>query len=147
MRDFPQLDRYNSQNLVISPFYMICPFILLYMIYSFMQKECVFQTGALYFFPVFIAVLLGKIFGISTPMVDNAIYNLLVAGFVSAILMYICCIAVRDFYRLEHNTATCPTRRLLLYNRSPSTLWYMKTPVQMILGGLGIFLPISPPNG
>ncbi|XP_038880907.1 transmembrane 9 superfamily member 5-like [Benincasa hispida] len=108
------------------------------------SKECVFQTGALYFFPVFIAVVLGMVFGISTPMVDNAIYNLLLAGFGSAILMYMWCIAIRDFYRPERNTATCSTRRLLLYNRSPSPLWYMKTPAQMVLGGLGIFLPISP---
>uniref|UniRef100_A0A0A0KKH6 Transmembrane 9 superfamily member n=2 Tax=Cucumis sativus TaxID=3659 RepID=A0A0A0KKH6_CUCSA len=108
------------------------------------SKECVLQTGALYFFPVFMAVILGKIFGISTPMVDSVINYLLAAGFGSAIMIYICCIAPRNIYRPERNVATCHTRRLVIHNRSsPPTLWYMKSPAQMILEGLGIFLPIS----
>lgn len=106
-----------------------------------MQKECVFQTGALYIFPVFIAVLVGKIFVTSTLMVDHAFRILLIAGFGSVILMYLCCIAIRDFYRPAQNAATCVTRRLIMFN-IPSTIWYMKTPCQMILVGLATFLPI-----
>uniref|UniRef100_A0A1S3CIT9 Transmembrane 9 superfamily member n=1 Tax=Cucumis melo TaxID=3656 RepID=A0A1S3CIT9_CUCME len=96
--------------------------------------------------------LLGAILGVGTQHLMLIIAMLLVseydvAGFGSAIMIYICCIAPRNIYRPERNAATCHTRKLLLYNRSSPpapTLWYMKTPAQMMLEGLGIFLPISP---
>ncbi|XP_022972623.1 transmembrane 9 superfamily member 5-like isoform X1 [Cucurbita maxima] len=105
-------------------------------------KECVFLTGALYFYPAFIAVLLAKIFVSNSLMVNDAIYILSIAGIGSAILVYLCCIATRKWYEPEHDVTACATRMVDVFNPPASSLWYMKTPAQMVLVGLSIFLPI-----
>lgn len=103
------------------------------------------MTGALYIFPVFIAIFLADLLLSSTLLIKYAVYILLIAGFGSAVLIYLCCIATRDLSSdiPEHNVATCVTRKFVLFSE-PSTLWYMKTPGQMIFVGFGTFLPICP---
>lgn len=126
-----------------SPFFIFDTFVLLYMallFLYFMQKECIFQTGALYILPVFSAVLVVKMFVTSTLIVDRAVYILSKAGFGSAILMSLC-IVMRHFIGPEYDSATCVTRRYVQVS-TPSTLWFIKTPGQMIIGGLFPFLAI-----
>ena len=106
-----------------------------------MQRECVLQTGALYFVPVFItglAIITLKAIttGVSLPH-DwyNYLWKIISLPLSFGILILG---GILGQSSLRESEITCST--IHFQSEIPDQAWYMRTPAQMFLGGL---LPFS----
>jgi transmembrane 9 superfamily protein 1 len=108
-----------------------------------LQKECVFQAGALYFVPVFLTGLAIKVLaGSHLPKYykwTDVLYFLFgqLAGYIK-ILIPSGTIGYNLTPELEITCATIGFRAEIPNRQA----WYMKTPAQMFLGGLLPFILI-----
>ncbi|PON83106.1 Nonaspanin [Trema orientale] len=109
-------------------------------------KECIFQAGTVYFIPALSTALFANglviaNYGISqVPEFGIISENLAVWGPVTGILLIIS--SILSCCSKSESELTCATRKLSRENRQQP--WYVKTPAQMLLGGLVPFIVIFP---
>ena len=103
-----------------------------------MQRECVFQTGALYFVPVFLSLAINILAGSHLPEYYSTAIPVFEITFATAIIR-ILLLALAGWFANNSDPLTCATT--YFQNQwIPNQPWYMKTPAQMFLGGLLPFI-------
>ncbi|XP_057467120.1 transmembrane 9 superfamily member 4-like [Actinidia eriantha] len=107
-------------------------------------KECVFQTGALYFVPSFTTYMLMNyleelIINFSNLPSFRTLVELSLTWGVVTILFLILGGKVGHVFRPEHQPL-CPTNRIP--RTVPRVSWYMRTPAQVFVGGFLPFMTI-----
>ncbi|XP_030964910.1 transmembrane 9 superfamily member 4-like [Quercus lobata] len=104
--------------------------------------ECVIHSGALYLVPVILAGLVVTILAITIgevldlPEFDEIAYYIIIYLFIGISFLTVSGISGRT--SLNESEITCSTRHF--QNEITNQAWYMRTPIQMFLGG---FLPFS----